>query len=791
MQKTFSLKCCALLVCLFSVVIGEAQSTEPESEVWQESFEFLSPQPNSKYHNINCLIALRTGDHLNISDLQANPECLTIQGLESGSHEYDLHLAADGKTINIKSREDFFLDEEVIIHLGNCLKSAQGEPIASINWSFQTSEKLPARWTFVPEEFPEPDADRIFPTTSILIGPEPGVFDGNFFIDLTAAEFIMSILNANGTTPPLFQLADLNKGNDFKINRNGLPTYHDRSNYTWGMMDGDGVETASFDMLNGYLCDNHDFQILPDGKHFLFAYDDQVVDMSEVVPGGNPAANVEGFIIHEIDSNGDLMFEWRSWDYLEITDNEEINLTGADLNLFHINAIDVDSDDNLLISLRNTSDIIKYDRNTGEIIWRFSNNSHNEFQFLDQTPFSYQHDIRRLDNGNLLLFDNANLTSQVSRVVEYSLNLETNQATTVWEFIHPDLLYGSSMGGSQRLPNGNTVIYWGNVSADKWGARTSEVSPEGDILLEFAFPLGYNSYRTPKFAWNIGEEVAGCPDPDAFNYDPAAMILDQSLCQYDLDNDGFTPEMGDCNDNDESINPDAEDIPEDGIDQDCNGEDSSYADLDGDGFSTADGDCDDDNGDINPDADEIPYDGIDQDCDGEDLTDVDGDGFSPEDGDCDDNNADVNPDADEIPYDGIDQDCDGEDLTDVDGDGFSPDDGDCNDDDDTIYPGAEDIPNDGIDQDCDGYDAIVDVIEVNGQSLLLGHIFHDNQLSLTLEAGHELTVMIVDARGRLVAQGSLYSGNFNHSFKTNAASLYHVVVQSDTTLWQLKIVTGR
>ncbi len=151
-------------------------------------------------------------------------------------------------------------------------------------------------------------------------------------------------------------------------------------------------------------------------------------------------------------------------------------------------------------------------------------------------------------------------------------------------------------------------------------------------------------------------------------------------------------------------------------------QDTGGPDLDGDGYGTA-VDCDDDDAAINPGQEEVPYDGVDNDCD--ETTpddDVDGDGFGIED-DCNDNDAAVNPDATEICNDRDDdcndviddavgdnwyadededgygdpdvstQDCDG-------ATGYVADATDCDDSDPAINPDALEVC-DELDNDCD------------------------------------------------------------------------------------------
>lgn len=170
----------------------------------------------------------------------------------------------------------------------------------------------------------------------------------------------------------------------------------------------------------------------------------------------------------------------------------------------------------------------------------------------------------------------------------------------------------------------------------------------------------------------VGVLAIGCGD------DPAPSEWD-----VDEDEDGW-PARLDCDDSDPSVFAGADDLPGDGIDQDCSGSDARGDAGDG----GAGGACEGCGGGGGP-----------------GLVDEDGDGW-PASVDCDDADPERFPGARDVPHDGIDQDCDGSDLRDFDGDGFDGGEGgdDCDDEDPAIHPGRVELVLDGIDQSCDGSD---------------------------------------------------------------------------------------
>ena len=229
--------------------------------------------------------------------------------------------------------------------------------------------------------------------------------------------------------------------------------------------------------------------------------------------------------------------------------------------------------------------------------------------------------------------------------------------------------------------------------------------PDAD---EFEAPLDCEPNRP--YAWPGAPELPGNPvDDDCDGW---------MTCYVDLDGDGdagstttsvpfdragcFSPGLGpayvDCDDARVDFGASAPDVPDDDLDQDCDGTWACIADLDHDGFgspipaglpepcsvaadTTADTqDCDDARSDIHPGGTETVRDPADEDCDGTTLCRLDADldghgvinssvlapfstcdhpGFSPLSDDCNDSAPESHPGGVEVVGNEEDEDCDG------------------------------------------------------------------------------------------------------------------------------------
>lgn len=352
-----------------------------------------------------------------------------------------------------------------------------------------------------------------FPTLTVLTNYPAAVAPGYIFqgVNLPApgVGYYAMILTNDGS--PVWYQKLTNACWDFKVLPNGYLHYGQQIHaltYTGGgdvvhqILDDHYNLAETIQAGNGYVAEAHDFQMLPNGNVLLVGYYLSRVDMSQVVPNGNPAALVSGAVLQELDAQRNVVFQWRTWDHYPFT-SEWVNSTAAVISEFHINCLFLDTDGNLVVSTPQW--VKKVSRQTGDILWHLGG-SENQFTFVGVSQQQgvrdfNSHDINRLPNGDLLLYNNSQFgqPASTSTVKEYTLD-ETNKiATFVWSYQPEQKVAGPFQGSAQRMAGGNTFIGWGGLPGVTRAACT-EVSGT-NVVFEMKFDstnvVSYRSFRFP------------------------------------------------------------------------------------------------------------------------------------------------------------------------------------------------------------------------------------------------------------------------------------------------------
>jgi hypothetical protein len=502
-----------ILLIIFSFVYGaEAQH--------EQIFQYIFPQPDSKYISTKTTLIFRVHKKWQ-KNLSSNLFDLHVRGEKSGKHSGETLIAKDQNTIIFKPFQQFLPKEMVSVEL----KTNFPLPGKKFHYHFTTSDKAPSvhsrkfaeqekldiqnrqpplitnsdvtvlNGVAVPSDFPKIDV-------AIMQECAPGRL---FLNNLDGIPYIM-ILENDGT--PYFYRRMGGRSWDFKVQptTGTLTRRVDEGLHCYVELDSTFKIIDTLRCSPNYHVEQHDIQLAANGNYLLFAWDEQIIDMSQLINGGDTSAIVKGNHIQELDRDGTVIFEWRSWDHYNILDAVHQNLKGTFIDYVHINALAIDYDNHILISSRNLSEVTKINRETGDIIWRLGGEN-NQFTFVnDPYGISYQHDIRPVpDKPNYYtLFDNGQYHSpQFSRAVEFYLDTLNMTATNVWEYRPSPDRYATVMGNVQRLPNGNTLINW----AIRPLPKVTEVTAEKEVVYEMNFINPSLSYRSFRFEWEGKLEV--------------------------------------------------------------------------------------------------------------------------------------------------------------------------------------------------------------------------------------------------------------------------------------------
>jgi hypothetical protein len=375
---------------------------------------------------------------------------------------------------------------------------------------------------------------------------------GDFFVspfgDQTTYANGPEILDQNGNVVWFKSVPTGQEASDFRTQ-----TYNGQPVLTWWQGTGLGGLAKGTDYIyndhyqpiatvnagNGLSADGHEFLITPQNTALILAYTTATADLTSI--GGPANQTVIDGVVQEINiKTGKVLFEWNSADHVPYSQSEQpLPASPSEpWDWFHINAVKLDTDGNLLIDSRDAWTAYKVDRHTGKIIWQLGGKaSANNFnivagpgQVLNKAGLitAWQHDFEAQGNGIYTFFDNesagvantgVDATAQFgfSRAVTVKLDQRTHTATLINSFDQPEGLTAPSQGNSQRTAAGNTVVGWGSLP------YFSEFAPNGQLLYNAQFPTGVNSYRAYLFPWNPPSgNGGGGPGyhPSGPNYDP-------------------------------------------------------------------------------------------------------------------------------------------------------------------------------------------------------------------------------------------------------------------------------
>ncbi len=218
---------------------------------------------------------------------------------------------------------------------------------------------------------------------------------------------------------------------------------------------------------------HHDLDVLHDGRIVTLVREARILPrIHEEMPV------LEDFLV-ELDSDGN---ELRRLSLLEAFERSEMSDVLDDMkpsgDIFHTNTVEAlrgrladelpaFSEGNVLISVRELDVIAVVDMELGEVVWAL------------RGPWSKQHQPTVLDEGSILLFDNAP-ERKASRVIEF----DPVEMELEWFYGGSETspFYSETCGSNQRLPNGNTLI----TETDR--GRAFEITPDGEIVWEFVNP---------------------------------------------------------------------------------------------------------------------------------------------------------------------------------------------------------------------------------------------------------------------------------------------------------------
>ena len=274
-------------------------------------------------------------------------------------------------------------------------------------------------------------------------------------------------------------------------------------------------QIAAVNTGSGLSADGHEFLLTNQGDAWVVSYTTAVADLTSI--GGPADQTVIDGVVQEIDvATGKVLFSWNSATHVPYAQSEQpLPASASDpWDWFHLNAVKLTSDGNLLIDARDTWTTYKVSAKTGAIIWQLGGKASSftlaaaPGQSLNNAGeiFAWQHDPEQVGPNTYTVFDNesagtantgAGATDEFSnaRVVTIKIDPQAKTATLIRSDNQPEDQVASSQGNGQYLSTGGEFVGWGILP------YVSEFNAAGKLVFNAQFPAGVNTYRAYLAPW--------------------------------------------------------------------------------------------------------------------------------------------------------------------------------------------------------------------------------------------------------------------------------------------------
>lgn len=437
---------------------------------------------------------------------------LQVVGSRSGTHGGRLVAHSDGQGASFLPNRAFAAGETVTVRTGLPIAGGSGG-----TFSFAVAIPAPPL-TPAPSAFPpyrHGDVQRfvtrpdLAPAAVTITVSKPGAAPGYVFFAPQEGPVQNGpmIFDRRGTLVWFRPLPKGDTATDFRVQ-----SYRGQPVLTWWqgfinrgtgvgedvILDGAYRQIATIKGGNGLAADLHELQLTPQGTALITSEYPVWRDLSSI--HGPKRAIVMDSVVQEIDiPTGLVRFEWHALDHVGLSDSYAPvpTETGHIFDHFHINSIQQTRDGSLLISSRHTWAVYDVDHGTGKVRWQL-NGKRSSFEMGPGTGFAWQHDARMQSDGTITLFDDGAgppATHSESRAIRLRLDMAQRTATLLRDDRHVPALLANYEGNQQLLPNGDSLVGWGQQP------YFTEFDPHGSIVFD-GHTVGQNSgYRAYRFPW--------------------------------------------------------------------------------------------------------------------------------------------------------------------------------------------------------------------------------------------------------------------------------------------------